>query len=120
MSECDALTDVAAGREAQAANEAGAEIGDDVAVQVGHAHHVKPVGPAHELHRGEMRAQLWDTDTQGGGGFSLDSSRPCIPLERLDEGRQRRHLRVHLDDSNCWLVQAPGNAGHATRGPSSL
>lgn len=47
------LTNVAAGCEAQAADEAGAQVGDDVAVQVGHAHHVKLAGPRDQLRAGE-------------------------------------------------------------------
>lgn len=49
------LSNVARGREAQAANEASAQVGDDVTVQVGHHHHVKVVGVGCHLH----------SDTQG-------------------------------------------------------
>ena len=41
---------VGAGRDAEAADEAGAEVGDDVAVEVRQHHHVVQLGLLHELH----------------------------------------------------------------------
>ena len=45
------LAEVRAGREAEAADQAGAEVGDDVAVEVRQHEHVVLLGPLHELHR---------------------------------------------------------------------
>ncbi len=50
------LTDVATGGEAQAADQAGAQVRNDVAVQVGHAHDIKLSGPRHQL---QARGQGW-------------------------------------------------------------
>ena len=56
------LADVAAGREAEAADEAGAQVGDDVAVEVGHDEHVELARVGHELHAyaQRQRAPLGD------------------------------------------------------------
>lgn len=63
------LTDVAAGGEAQAADEAGAQVRDDVTVQVGHAHHVELGGP-----RDQLRVE-WGTEGAGEEGVRLAESR---------------------------------------------
>ena len=46
----DALAVVRAGREAEAADHAGAEVGEDVAVEVRQHEHVVLLGPLDELH----------------------------------------------------------------------
>ena len=53
-----ARTNVAGGREAEAADEAGAEVGDDVAVQVGHDQHVELRGILDQLHARVVHDQL--------------------------------------------------------------
>ena len=46
----DVRAEVAAGREAEPADQAGAEVGDDVAVEVRQHEHVVLLGPLDELH----------------------------------------------------------------------
>ena len=57
-------TDVGARRDAEAADETGREVREDVAVEVGEHEHVPPLGVQHELHAGGVHDVVLELDAR--------------------------------------------------------
>lgn len=109
-------TDVSGGSEPEAADEAGAEVRDDVAVEVGHHHHVEVLRLLDELHHGAVDDHLLILDRRvlvcGGCLRAERASGACCRqrggagLEgRCDDGRKGGEARRRL------LCSTPGR-GH--------
>ncbi len=70
------LAEVRAGRDAEAADQSGGEVGDDVAVQVRQHHHVVLLGPLDELHAHVVRDPVVELDVGVLGGDLARDAQP--------------------------------------------
>ena len=98
--------DVGAGRQAQAAGDDGAQVGQDVAEQVARHHHVERLRPAHEVHRRRVHQQF--------ARFHVG----IIPLHRLEHLVPQHHaelLGVRLGDRRELLAATLPRPSKAAR-----